>query len=129
MAEDKAKARILVVEDEGIVAQDIKKSLEGMGYEVPAIVFTGQEAIEKAEQTKEPIHLLITDVIMPEMNGRDLAQRIRGIKPGIRCLFMSGYTADLIAHHGVLDEGVAFIQKPISLETLASKVREILDRK
>ncbi|MBW2346608.1 MAG: transporter substrate-binding domain-containing protein [Deltaproteobacteria bacterium] len=119
---------VLVVEDEAAILKMVRSILERLGYRV-ITSGTPREAIEKAEQTKEPIHLLITDVIMPEMNGRDLAQRIRGIKPGIRCLFMSGYTADLIAHHGVLDEGVAFIQKPISLETLASKVREILDRK
>ena len=65
---------------------------------------------------------------MPEMNGRDLAKLLGDIKPGLKCLFMSGYTANVIAHHGVLDEGVHFLQKPFSLKDLASKVRQALDR-
>jgi YesN/AraC family two-component response regulator len=73
------------------------------------------------------IRLLITDVIMPEMNGKTLASKLRSHLPDLRCLFMSGYTANAIAHHGVLDEGVHFIQKPFSLPVLATKVREVLD--
>jgi DNA-binding NtrC family response regulator len=64
---------------------------------------------------------------MPEMNGRDLAKRIGIIKPGMKCLFISGYTADVIAHHGILDPGINFIQKPFSSEALAIKVRDVLD--
>jgi FixJ family two-component response regulator len=74
------------------------------------------------------IDLLLTDVILPEMNGLDLARSLAFTHPGLRRLFMSGYTADAIAHHGVLDEGVHFIQKPFSTSTLAIKVREALDR-
>ena len=70
----------------------------------------------------------MTDVVMPEMNGRDLAKSIRDIKPGLKCLFMSGYTADVIAHRGVLDEGVYFLQKPFSMKDLASKVRQALEQ-
>ena len=73
--------------------------------------------------------LLITDVVMPEMNGRDLAERLQSRYPGMKCLFMSGYTADVIAHQGVLDEGVNFIQKPFSMKDLAAKVREALGEK
>jgi DNA-binding NtrC family response regulator len=69
----------------------------------------------------------MTDVVMPEMNGRDLAVQITAIYPDIRLLFMSGYTADVIAHQGVLDDGVAFIQKPFSMEDMTAKVREVLD--
>jgi FixJ family two-component response regulator len=73
------------------------------------------------------IHLLMTDVIMPEMNGRDLAAKLLELRPGLKRLFMSGYTADVIAHHGVLDDGVYFIQKPFSMKDLANKVREVLE--
>jgi YesN/AraC family two-component response regulator len=70
----------------------------------------------------------MTDVVMPEMNGRDLAGQIITLYPDIRLLFMSGYTANVIAHHGVLDDGVAFIQKPFSMADMTTKVREVLDR-
>ena len=66
---------------------------------------------------------------MPEMNGRVLAERVAAIRPGIRCLFISGYTADVIAHQGVLDKGVCFLQKPFSLEGLATKVRDVIEGK
>jgi two-component system, cell cycle sensor histidine kinase and response regulator CckA len=72
------------------------------------------------------IHLLITDVVLPEMSGKDLAREIEKIRPNIKTLFMSGYTANVIAHQGVLDEGVAFIEKPFTFENLARKVRESL---
>ena len=74
------------------------------------------------------IHLLMTDVIMPEMNGRDLARTLLSLYPHLGRLFMSGYTADVIAHHGVLDAAVSFLQKPFSVKELAAKVRETLDR-
>ena len=73
------------------------------------------------------IHLLLTDVVMPKMKGRELAKNILIHHPKINCLFMSGYTANVIAHHGVLDEGVYFIQKPFSMQDLSDKVREVLD--
>jgi CheY-like chemotaxis protein len=75
------------------------------------------------------IHLLMTDVVMPGMNGRELARKLLHLYPGLKCLFMSGYTANVIAHHGVLDEGVHFIQKPFSLNTLTIQVREVLAEK
>ncbi len=71
--------------------------------------------------------MFITDVVMPEMNGRDLSKNILSIYPNLKTLFMSGYTANVIAHHGVLDEGVNFIQKPFSREQISVKVRELLD--
>jgi len=74
------------------------------------------------------IALLLTDVVMPEMSGRELAQQLSREYPRLKLLFMSGYTSDIIAHHGVLDEGVHFIQKPFSRLELAAKVREVLDR-
>ncbi|HSN24143.1 MAG TPA: response regulator, partial [Methylomicrobium sp.] len=83
---------------------------------------------ELAQKHAERIHLLFTDVIMPEMNGRDLALRLRSMHPTIKRLFMSGYTADVMADHGVLDEGVNFIQKPFARKDLANKVREVLEQ-
>jgi len=101
--------------------------LERKGYSVlPAA--TPAEAVEKAKNHSGDIDLLMTDVVMPEMNGRDLAGQIIALYPYIRLLFMSGYTANVIAHHGVLDDGVAFIQKPFSMADMTTKVREVLDR-
>ena len=85
------------------------------------------EAIRLAREHPGEIHLLLTDVIMPEMNGRDLAKNLLSLYPHLKRLFMSGYTADVIAHHGVLEEGVHFIQKPFSMQNLATKVRDVLD--
>jgi CheY-like chemotaxis protein len=75
----------------------------------------------------EEIHLLMTDVVMPEMNGHDLASQIREVRPKLRCLFMSGYTADIIAKRGMLEKGVRFIQKPFTLKDMAVKVRKVLE--
>jgi DNA-binding NtrC family response regulator len=75
------------------------------------------------------INLLITDVVMPEMNGRDLAKNLTSLYPELKCLFMSGYTGNVIAHQGLLKEGVNFIQKPFSIQQLAAKVRDALDSK
>jgi YesN/AraC family two-component response regulator len=85
------------------------------------------EAIRIASEHVGEIHMIMTDVIMPEMNGRDLAKKLQFLYPQLKCLFMSGYTADVIAHYGVLDEDVHFIQKPFSMKDLAVKVREMLD--
>jgi YesN/AraC family two-component response regulator len=79
-----------------------------------------------AEANADEIHLLMTDVVMPEMNGRDLAKRLQASHPVLKCLFMSGYTANVIAHHGVLDQGVHFIQKPFTRKEIAAKVRQAL---
>ncbi len=117
---------ILIVEDEPVILKLGKRILESLGYTViPAE--TPMEAITKAENYEDAIHLLLTDVIMPGINGRELAEKIASLKPGLTSLFMSGYTANVIAHHGVLEEGVRFIQKPFTLENLARKVRQCLD--
>ena len=100
--------------------------LEMQGYTVLAASTPG-EAIRLAEEHAGEIHLLMTDVVMPEMNGRELANKLLSLYPGLKWLFMSGYTADVIAHHGVLEEGVCFIQKPFSLGDLAARVREALE--
>ncbi|MGA2477360.1 MAG: PAS domain S-box protein [Spirochaetia bacterium] len=117
---------ILLVEDEPASLKLIRKMLEGQGYTVLTAGTPG-EAIRLAREHVGEIHLLMTDVIMPEMNGRDLARNLLSLYPHLKRLFASGYTANVIAHHGVLSEGVHFIQKPFSIRVLAAKVREALD--
>ena len=117
---------ILVVEDEPAILEMATIMLQGLGYTVLAAT-TPNEAIRQSKEHAGKIDLLLTDVIMPEMNGRDLAGRLHVNQPWVKCLFMSGYTADIIAHQGVLDEGIHFIQKPFSHAALATKVREALD--
>jgi two-component system, cell cycle sensor histidine kinase and response regulator CckA len=86
-----------------------------------------EEAVELADEHGRRIDLLITDVVMPMMNGRELADRLQESRPDLRVLYMSGYTANVIAHRGVLEEGLHLMQKPFSLEKLAEKVRAALD--
>lgn len=119
---------ILVVEDEQAILDLIGSMLDRLGYQVLKAATPG-EAIEMAEQHPVAIDLLLTDVIMPEMNGRSLAKNIQTRHPDIQCVFMSGYTADVIVRHGVLNTGVHFLQKPVSLKVLANKIREVLGEK
>ncbi len=119
---------ILLAEDEPVILEMTARMLEHLGYTVLTAGTPG-EAIRKAKEHPGALHLLMTDVIMPEMNGRDLEHHIRLTNPDVRCVFMSGYTDDIIAHQGVLDEGVFFIQKPFSLGSLAEKVRQALGGK
>lgn len=116
---------ILLVEDEPAILKMGKIMLESLGYKVLTADLPIQ-AINIAKDHASAIDLLITDVIMPEMHGRDLARNILSILPAIKCLFMSGYTADVIARDGILDEGMHFIQKPFSRNALAEKVRNVL---
>ena len=117
---------VLLVEDEPTILEMTTGMLERLGYTVLAAGTPG-EAIRLAQEHPGRIDLLLTDVVMPEMNGRDLAKNLLSIYPDIRRLFMSGYTANVIAHHGVLDEGVHFIQKPFTRNDLAAKIRAALD--
>jgi PAS domain S-box-containing protein len=117
---------ILLVEDDPAILSMTKTILEQQGY----TVFAGNmpdDALQLATRHQGAIDLLITDVIMPGMNGRKLATRVSSLQPGIKCLFISGYTADVIAHHGVLDGGLQFLQKPFSRKDLLDKVRAILE--
>lgn len=117
---------ILVVEDEASILKLAKNILEKIGY----IVLTASspdEAIRLAMEHTDDIHLLFTDVVMPEMNGKDLAGQMQSIYPDIKCLFMSGYTDDVIAHRGILAEDEHFIQKPFSRKELTAKIRATLD--
>jgi two-component system sensor histidine kinase EvgS len=116
---------ILVVEDEAAVLKLARAILEGSGYRVLAAA-NADEALALADAQGGKINLLITDVIMPEINGRDLADRLQALHPELRVIFMSGYTADVIARRGMLHEGRHFIQKPFSHEKLARKVSEVL---
>ena len=117
---------ILLVEDEPSILAIGQALLESLGYQVLGVSTPG-EAIHLAQTHPGDIHLLMTDVVMPEMNGRDLAQQILALRPHLKRLFMSGYTADIIAHHGVLADGIHFIQKPFTLTELAAQVRKTLN--
>lgn len=117
---------VLVVEDEPAILFLVTHILTSQGYHVLR-ANSPQAAIDMAAAHPGGIGLLLTDVIMPEMNGRDLAAALQETHPGMRALFMSGYTSDVIAKHGVLEDGVSFLQKPFSIDILAAKVREVLD--
>ena len=117
---------VLMVEDDITMREMGRMMLQRLGYSVLPAPTPG-EAIRIVEDERIDIQMFITDVVMPEMNGRELADRLLEIRPGMKHLFMSGYTADVIAHRGVLDEGINFIQKPFSLRDLAVKIRDVLD--
>ena len=117
---------ILVVEDEQTILEMATEMLQHLGYTVISST-SPKEALRKCNLYGGKIDLLLTDVIMPEMNGRDLAHQIQQGHPRVKSLFMSGYTADIIASQGVLEEGIHFIQKPFSHTNLAAKVRQVLD--
>jgi two-component system, cell cycle sensor histidine kinase and response regulator CckA len=118
---------ILVVEDEASILKLAARMLEELGYTVMTADSPNQ-ALRLAEEGPIKIDLLITDVVMPGMNGKELSSQLQEICPGLKTLFMSGYTANVIAHRGVLDEGIHFIQKPFSTESMAIKVRAALKR-
>jgi PAS domain S-box-containing protein len=117
---------VLLVEDEDVVRNLSKEILETYGYSV-LVASNGREGLGVGKEFQGKIDLVITDVIMPLMSGREMAEGLRTIRPDTRVLFMSGFTDDAIVHHGVLDETVFFIQKPFSPEALATKAREVLD--
>ena len=117
---------ILLVEDEPALLQMTTMVLTRLGYTVVAAA-TPSEAIRLAHEYRGRIDLLMTDVVMPGMNGRDLAGNLLSHYPDLKRLFMSGYTSNVIAHHGVLDEGVHFIQKPFSMKDLGRKLRDVLE--
>jgi PAS domain S-box-containing protein len=117
---------ILLVEDQPELLDLNKAMLEMLGYRVLA-AGSPDEALSLAKKNAGKIHLLMTDVVMPEMNGLVLSQRLQSLYPDLKRLFMSGYTANVIAHNGVLDEGVCFIQKPFTITALAKEVRTALE--
>jgi len=117
---------VLLVEDEAIIRQQVAQTLVRLGYTV-LVADKPAEAIRLVQEHAGAIHLLITDVIMPEMNGRALAERLMALRPGLKCLFISGYTADVIARGGVLEDGLHFIQKPFATVEIAGKIRQTLE--
>ncbi|PYS51552.1 MAG: hypothetical protein DMF68_04055 [Acidobacteria bacterium] len=117
---------VLLVEDEEMVRKMTREILEESGYQVLEAKH-GHEALSIANQHKGPIHLMLSDVVMPQMGGRELAERLVTLRSETKVLYMSGYTDDAIVHHGVLDEGMSFIEKPFTPNALTSKVREVLN--
>jgi CheY-like chemotaxis protein len=117
---------ILLVEDEDGVRALAASVLQDRGYTV-LDARHGGDALMICETRSTPIDLMITDVVMPHFSGRQLAERLATRQPNMKVLFMSGYTDDAIVHHGVLESGMAFLQKPFAPEALARKVREVLD--
>jgi CheY-like chemotaxis protein len=117
---------VLLVEDEAMLRRVARDILEDLGYTVLS-ASNGTEAAQVAARYDGPVDLLLTDVVMPGMSGRAVAELILAARPGMRVLYMSGYTDGAIAHHGVLDAGVAYLEKPFTIETLSAKVRAVLD--
>lgn len=117
---------ILVVEDEDAVRSLVAAALRASGYKVLAASHP-EEALQACREHDGEIHLLLTDVVMPQMNGRELAERLKSLRPETKILYMSGYTDAAILHHGILERGEAFLQKPFTPNSLARKVREVLN--
>jgi PAS domain S-box-containing protein len=118
---------ILLAEDEEEVRVTIRLALESQGYTV-LIARNGEEALQIFQKHRGPIHLLVSDLVMPKMSGHQLAERLVSLQPNIKILYISGYADDTIVRHGVLETDTAFVQKPFSLTILARKVREVLDQ-
>jgi CheY-like chemotaxis protein len=117
---------ILLVEDNAGLRKLATRVLEPAGYTV-LLASTGEEALHLLERHEEPVHLLLSDVVMPGMSGRQLAERLAQTHPEIKVLYMSGYTSDTIVRHGVLEAQVHFLNKPFTAAALLRKVREVLD--
>ena len=118
--------KVLVVEDDTTLLETLEYNLARQGYKVLA-TGSATEALAALEENDGPVHLLLTDVVMPEMNGKQMFEILAQKCPDLKVLYMSGYTNNVIAHRGVLDEGVNFIQKPFTVQALVIKVREVLD--
>jgi CheY-like chemotaxis protein len=118
---------ILLVEDTATLQEVIRETLEELGYTV-LLASNGEEALALAEEREGPIDLLLTDVVMPKLGGGDLAKLLSALRPGMRVLYMSGYTNGAISQHGVLGAEVVLLEKPFTADKLARGVREALDR-
>ena len=122
----KGSETILLAEDSEALRKLAKSLLEGHGFHV-LTASSGEEALERARQHSAPIDLLLTDVVMPGINGRVLAERLQGTRPTTKILYMSGYTDSFIAGHGVLDQKTNLLYKPFTEEQLVERVRKVLD--
>ena len=118
----------VVVVGAGHAGFQLAASLRQRGYNV-LVATSGEKAESMARDHSGPIHLLLSDVVMPQTSGRDLADRISEMRPEIKVLWMSGYTDDTIAHHGILEPGLHFLQKPFTPASLGEKIREVLDKR
>ena len=116
---------VLVVEDQEAVRELTKTVLEAYGYHVFEAT-NGDEALAFVQQHPDEIHLLLTDVILPGMNGKDLSERLRRLRPNLKVLFTSGHTAEVVGRRGVAERDLAYLPKPVSPETLVAKVRDVL---
>jgi CheY-like chemotaxis protein len=123
----KGTETILVVEDDASVRELVSRVLEEAGYRV-LLAGAPAEALSLVAGLEEPLHLLLTDVVMPGLNGRALADHLLRLRPSLRVLFVSGYAQSAIVREGVLEAGVDFLPKPFTPVTLRARVREILDR-
>jgi PAS domain S-box-containing protein len=119
---------ILVVEDDPDLRAYLSEVLAGLGYQV-TVAPNAQAALPILEQPARRIDLLLTDIVMPGMNGRDLARRAAELRPGLRVLYMTGYSRNAVVHHGRLDEGVELLQKPVTQTQLAARIRDMLDER
>jgi len=119
---------ILVVEDDGSVRKIVVDLLRVQGYKVLEAT-GGKEALIIFEKEKNPIHLILTDIVMPQMNGPQVIERLRQVRKDFKVLYMTGYTDEAIVQHGVVDKTINLIHKPFTIQKLARKVREILDKK
>jgi len=117
---------VLLVEDDPAVRAPAQRMLQHLGYDVHACG-SGGEALAAAAALSGKVDLLVSDVVMPHMDGRELAERLTAVWPAVRVLYAAGYSQNAIAHHSVLERGVEFLAKPYSLESLARRVREVLD--
>jgi CheY-like chemotaxis protein len=122
----KGSKPILVVEDEDFVLEPIARILRGRGYSVLE-ASKSEEALRLVQEHAGKIHLVLTYFVLPDRNGRMLSTQIEALRPGIKTLFISGYPQDAIVHHSVLDAKIAFLPKPFGGDSLARKVREVLD--
>ncbi|MFH1725780.1 MAG: response regulator [Elusimicrobiota bacterium] len=126
LAEVRGSETVLLVEDDGIVRKSALRVLGNCGYKILAAA-NGEEALRMTSRHPERIHLLLTDLVMPGMDGRDLAKRVVSARPGIKVLYMSGYSEEVVAERGMMKPGVSFLQKPFSPYDLARTLRELLD--